>query len=352
MRGDRLFRFRHWPDAVYTDHLTRLWRRRHPPATTPVVDLPAAGIAPHPAPRVAVVCHVYYPDLLGELHELFANLPAGAELYASVVEEGHRASVLRSVADLPFSTVEVRVVPNRGRDIAPKYVAFADVLAREDGLLLFLHTKKTSVEAVGPGWRQHLYGSLAGSRERVEGVLALFAAEPGLGVLAPEHYGGIRATTGWHGSFAPARALARRLGVPVRRWDPPDFASGSMFWARPAALRPIARLSLTIDEFPGETGQNAYTIMHALERLVFVSAAHAGLTSAMVRASQDPALAPAADRTVELPVADEAGSPSAWLRLAALWPTLVEMVGEAYSRRTKVLPARLRARRDRVAASR
>ena len=49
-----------------------------------------------------------------------------------------------------------------------------------------------------------------------------------------------------------------------------------MFWARPAALRPIRDLSLTIEDFPPEDGQNAGTIAHTIERVVLYACEAAG----------------------------------------------------------------------------
>jgi lipopolysaccharide biosynthesis protein len=57
------------------------------------------------------------------------------------------------------------------------------------------------------------------------------------------------------------------MGFDLSRVTSLDFPSGSMFWARPDALRPILDLGLTLDEFPEEAGQVDGTVAHAIERL-------------------------------------------------------------------------------------
>ena len=55
-----------------------------------------------------------------------------------------------------------------------------------------------------------------------------------------------------------------------------DFPIGTMFWARPAALKPLFDLGLGWDDYPEEPVPIDGTMLHALERLVPVIATHAG----------------------------------------------------------------------------
>ena len=65
-----------------------------------------------------------------------------------------------------------------------------------------------------------------------------------------------------------------------------------MFWARGAALRPLVDAKLSFDDFPPERGQVRRTIQHAIERLVFLAAEHAGYRWAKIAA---PACYPVTD---------------------------------------------------------
>src|SRR5262249_13012858 len=56
------------------------------------------------------------------------------------------------------------------------------------------------------------------------------------------------------------------------------FPSGSMFWARSAALRPLLDLNLSYGDFPEEAGQIDGTPAHAIERLYYYACERAGFT--------------------------------------------------------------------------
>jgi lipopolysaccharide biosynthesis protein len=78
--------------------------------------------------------------------------------------------------------------------------------------------------------------------------------------------------------------LARRIGISTPLDDAFDFPLGNMFWARPAALRPLLTLGLEWNDWPLEPADYDGTIMHALERLLPFAARHAGLEVAGMRA--------------------------------------------------------------------
>ena len=232
---------------------------------------PALG----PAPRVAAMVHIYHPDLAAEFAILLSYLPQGATVLITTDTEGKCRAILAAFAAWEKRSVDVRIVPNRGRDMAPKLTAFVDRYAEFD-LLLFLHSKKTAFSSAGEGWRELLLGGLCGSQRVVASICALFEAEPALGLVFPQHHEPVRAYTGWEYNFSAARALGRRMGIELRRDGLMDFPSGSMFWVRPAALAPILALGLTAADFPEEAAQTDATTAHAIERLFALAAELAG----------------------------------------------------------------------------
>jgi GT2 family glycosyltransferase len=249
-----------------------------PPAAEPPTSRPAEadwsaavpfGFLPLPsAKKLAAICHVFHVSVAGELVYYFRNLPRPADIHISTDTEQKRAALQAAFKDWQGGEVFIRIMPNRGRDIAPKLVGFADVHERYD-LVLHLHSKVSTHAAFLAPWRSYLYETLLGSPEIARSIVDAFARLPDLGMVAPQHYEGIRRWIGWQGNFEQARALAARMDLPVSPRRALDFPSGSMFWARPAALRPLLDLKLSFEDFPPEDGQVDFTPAHAIERLYF-----------------------------------------------------------------------------------
>ncbi len=227
------------------------------------------------APRIAVVCHLFYIETAEEIRSLLSNVPGDADLLISTDTEEKRAEIRRVFSHRTGDGLRIRVMPNRGRDIAPKLVGLAVDYARYD-LVLFLHSKQSAHGDAGAAWRSTLFGSLAGSKAVVSSIVQLFEQEPRLGIVMAQHFAPVREWVFWNENYPRAASLARRAGFRVPFRGPIDFPSGSMFWARPDALRPLLDLGLTSSDFPLERGQINRTLHHALERLFLFSCEHSG----------------------------------------------------------------------------
>lgn len=257
----------------------------------PVLRLPLRyKPAPPPEPpRIAVLLHAYYVDLLPEMAACLARIPFPADLFVSTDDPAKRPAIEQAFADWSGGRVEVRLVPNRGRNLAPQLITFRDVYASHP-YLLFLHTKKSAHTGALAGWREHALRNLVGSAAMVQGVMEAFARLPELGVVAPRIFRPIRQHMVWAPNFAACRKLAARMGFALYPDSPLDFPAGAMFWARSAALKPLLDLDLAFDDFDDEAGQKDGTLAHAVERLVFHSAELAGYR--WLRAGDDAAAAP------------------------------------------------------------
>lgn len=223
---------------------------------------------------IGVMAHVFYPDLLDELAGQLAHLPLPYTLMVSVVDEAARARAENVLSRLPqLTALHVRTVPNRGRDIAPLLVTFRDEILALD-LICHVHTKKSLHDGrEQTGWRQYLFGSLFGSRERLSWIFGMFQANPALGMIYPESYTEVPLWGHtWLSNAEWGRELAGRIGFGIDSAAYFDFPAGSMFWARTQALRPLFELDLRTESFPPEQGQIDGTLQHAIERvLCFVS---------------------------------------------------------------------------------
>lgn len=217
---------------------------------------------------VGLFAHVYYPDLLPEVAAVGRNLPAGSKIFVST-DTAFKADQIR--AELPRlcdCALEVRVLPNRGRDIAPFLIGFADRL-REVDYGMHIHTKKSPHYASAfSKWRRYLYGELAGSRAIVAGHLAALQ-HPEIGMSAPLDFAPLAPLLNWGGNRQRAERLIGAMGGQLPSGFSPELPSGSMFWFKTAALAPFLDLGLTLAHFDPEAGQVDGTLAHVIERSLF-----------------------------------------------------------------------------------
>jgi hypothetical protein len=247
------------------------------------LELPLSYDVGSDAPRVAVVLHAFHTGLLPEFRAYLNHIPGAADLFISTDRDEKRAAISACFSDWPKGGVEVRVTPNRGRDVAPKLVGFASVHDHYE-YVLHLHTKSSPHDSRLAGWRGYLLDTLLGSPATINGVFEVFRRAPWVGMLAPQHIEVLRPWIRWGENQALAQALATRMGFDLPRAAPLDFPSGSMFWARSAALRPLLDLHLGFDDFAAEAGQTDGTLAHAIERLYFLVCEHAGYEWAKITA--------------------------------------------------------------------
>ncbi|MFO1150490.1 MAG: rhamnan synthesis F family protein [Alsobacter sp.] len=245
--------------------------------------------------RLGVIAHVFYPDFASTLASVMSRLPPSARLYVSTDTQAKAEQIRATLAD-HGARLDCRITPNRGRDIAPRLIAFADVFDACD-LVLMLHSKKSLHDPELEGWGDFLVHHLAGSRDIADSIIGFFEADDRLGMVGAQHFPPIRRWCVWTNDLAGCKVLGRRLGVRITRYSRLDFPSGSMFWARPQALRPLLDLRLGWEEFPDEQGQIDGTLAHAIERLLYYCCEAAGYRWLKVA---DPALFPRTGPIVEV----------------------------------------------------
>ena len=165
--------------------------------------------------------------------------------------------------------------PNRGRDVAAKFFGFRDVYANYE-LFIHLHTKRSphGGETLAR-WRDYLLDNLLGSERIVRSILSLFD-DPKIGVVFPQHLFELRGILNWGYDYDLARALLKRMNIEIDKNFTLEFPSGSMFWGRCAAIRPLLDLDVDFSDFPEESGQVDGTLAHAIERSLLLIAESRG----------------------------------------------------------------------------
>ncbi|MEP6878274.1 MAG: rhamnan synthesis F family protein, partial [Nitrosospira sp.] len=226
-------------------------------------------------PEVAVICHMFYPEMADEFQGYLTNIPFPFDLLITTDSQEKRAIIEIHFSQWKRGKIEVRIAPNRGRDIAPKLITCRDAYDKYE-FILHIHTKKSPHHAHWGGWRHHLLETLLGSEKIVESVFESFKSDSKLGMISPQHYTPVRNWIGWGWNFENAKTFARALNINISLNGQIDFPSGSMFWARSAALKPLLDYNLSLDEFPIEDNQNDGTLGHVIERLYFFICERAG----------------------------------------------------------------------------
>ncbi|CAM3416276.1 rhamnan synthesis F family protein [Bordetella flabilis] len=215
--------------------------------------------------KAAAIIHIYYVDLASEILSYLQNVPGQLDVYISTVSPLARDVVRTVFAVYTKGSVDIRVFENRGRDIAAKLVGFRDVYASYD-YILSLHTKKSPHGGHELArWRNYLYENLLGSPEIVASIFSIMHKQ-NVGMVFPQHFYFLQDILEWGESFDQFYEVAQRMGIQIDHKTVLECPSGSMFWCRGDALRPILDLNLQVGDFQKEAGQIDGTLAHAIER--------------------------------------------------------------------------------------
>ena len=244
------------------------------------VITPAGPAAASPElPAAALHAHFHYPELAQDFVEKLAANDARCDLLLSTDDNAKARTLRNATASYRRGHVDVRVFPNRGRDIGAFLTAYAEEIASRYAILGHVHGKRSPTvggqadPTLGDRWREFLWQNLLGGRHAMmDAIIAHLAADETLGLVFPAD----PHLCGWRANRDNAQVLAARMGM--KEPLPPffDFPIGTMFWARTAALKPLFDLKLGWENYPPEPLPYDGTILHAIERLLPFVAQHAG----------------------------------------------------------------------------
>jgi len=238
-----------------------------------------------PALRVVVVAHIFYDEMTDEILDRADNLPTGYDLIVTTPDPDRaariRATLARRRPDDRRSEVRV-LTSNDGRDQSAFLIGCRDVImSGEYDIVVKLHSKKTPQDGynVGRHFKDQQFGNLLASRGYAANVLALFQGEPGLGLVYPPmiHLGYPTLGRAWWSNKAGFALLASELGISVPLDDVSPLAPyGSMFIARPEALRLLVDHPWRYEQFGGAEAYRDGGLAHILERMPSYAAGELG----------------------------------------------------------------------------
>ena len=80
---------------------------------------------PAVSPRLVVICHMFYIEMMDEFKLYLSKIPFEYGLCISTdTMKKKKNELIKSLKDWHTGKLDIRITPNRGRDIAPKLVLF------------------------------------------------------------------------------------------------------------------------------------------------------------------------------------------------------------------------------------
>jgi lipopolysaccharide biosynthesis protein len=224
--------------------------------------------------EIAVVCHVFYPDLYPEIVLTLRRL-ASVDVYISLVE-GY-SDCLKPVIEKDFPNSYIQIFKNHGRDIYPflKFVQSGKLF--DYAAVLKIHSKAsknstTEYDFDGDTWRKEIFSDLVPEAGLSE-LISSFISSRTTGMLCPKDY--VFGAEHLGSNEKHLHMLCSILGMTFDVKDL-EFAGGSMFWIKPWLLRHVAALGLEAKDFPVEPLPVDGSLAHALERAIGVFVRKAG----------------------------------------------------------------------------
>jgi lipopolysaccharide biosynthesis protein len=218
--------------------------------------------------RVAIHLHAFYPELVSAFVERISLNTLNADLFVSVPDEDARNLVVKQLDGYKGHVCDVKIVPNRGRDIGPLLTAFGAALVQNYDIIGHFHAKASKEIGgdIGRTWYHFILENLLGGTggKMADRILGEMTADSSLGLVFPDDPN----VMGWTQNWAHAQALAPRLGLNQDLPNQFNFPVGNMFWAKTGVLIPFVDLDLSWNDYPEEPLAYDGTILHAIERLL------------------------------------------------------------------------------------
>ena len=231
------------------------------------VDMPAELLL-QPRP-LAVLVHIYYPDLWPELGGYLANLPPNTyDLYVNLVETTATRELEESVRDA-FPAAKIYVNENVGRDIGGHFQLLRNIAMEDYRFFGLVHSKMSPHLTGGASllWRRRLLTALMGTREIAGDNLKLMLEDETIGVIGARRC----RDTDLKDNTTKFTELLDMLDVGAESRDV-EFVSGTMMYLRREVLQ---RIFEALRDLPFERGDDTPLQFHldaqwahALERVI------------------------------------------------------------------------------------
>lgn len=226
-------------------------------------NLPTAAIDK----KIALHIHAYYPDMLASILKRLVANKIRPDLFVSIKTEDDRSKIAEMLKGYE-TKIEIKLVPNRGRDIGPLLTEFGPELVKNYDIIGHIHTKKSfhlSDREMVSKWNNFLTTNLLGdgnSLKMADTILSYMQSHERTALVFPDD----KYAVGWAHNYKAGLEIAQQLGITVL----PKymvFPIGTMFWIKAEALRPFVDLGFSWQDYPEEPLPDDGTMLHAIERM-------------------------------------------------------------------------------------
>ena len=123
-------------------------------------------------PRIAVIAHIYYPELATEIAEAIQRCGPDTSVIITYVEPAVLPAITEIFVERRIPNVEYLLVENHGRDMWPFVQALASESLNDIDAILKIHTKKSLHLGRGKGdaWRISLIYGLVPNQTAVKNL--------------------------------------------------------------------------------------------------------------------------------------------------------------------------------------
>lgn len=217
--------------------------------------------------KVAMHIHVFYPELLEEILKKIRINKKLPDIYISTDSTSKLSLIKKIISKFRYNgSIKFIKSKNVGRDLSPFLIFFKHKLSQYD-IIGHFHTKKSPhiSNHVSSSWRNFLLSNLIGYKNysMMDKILSYFLNNPETGIAYPDDPNEI----GWTQNYNKASKLLLKMKVN----DIPlnfNFPVGTMFWARPDAIRQIFNLYDDYSDFDPEPIGIDGSDLHAIERIL------------------------------------------------------------------------------------
>lgn len=251
--------------------VTQKWHPRNTLDLSPTLPLQAYFL------KIAVCLHIYYSDYIERFAKALEHFPTKVDVLITLADARHEQKARQVFGSHPrVKQVEIRCVPNRGRNFGPLLVEYSTKLQEYD-LFCHLHSKKSLYSGrEQTQWADYLSEYLLRDPSVVTRILGAFVEHKDLGLYYPTTFWMMPS---WVNHVTMNKGFLKqwqeRLGL-AESHDFLSYPAGGMFWARPQALKGLLDREYLYDDFPQEPLPNDGSMLHALERVIGTLAEHNG----------------------------------------------------------------------------